>query len=73
MIRTIRSTSMLCAVTIGAMVRTDAQTPAPAVPTFNRDVAPVWWGDQTFEEMMFTGLTFSVDPAPAPPAVAGAH
>lgn len=33
----------------------------------------VWWGDQTFEEMMFTGLTFSVDPAPAPPAVAGAH
>jgi hypothetical protein len=24
----------------------------------------VWWGDQTFEEMMFTGLTFSVDPAP---------
>ena len=33
----------------------------------------VWWGDQTFEEMMFTGLTFSVDPAPAPPATAGAH
>lgn len=30
----------------------------------------VWWGDQTWEEMMFTGLTFSVDPAPAP---AGAH
>jgi hypothetical protein len=25
----------------------------------------VWWGDQTFEEMMFTGLTFSIDPAPA--------
>jgi hypothetical protein len=25
----------------------------------------VWWGDQTWEEMMFTGLTFSVDPAPA--------
>jgi hypothetical protein len=24
----------------------------------------VWWGDQTWEEMMFTGLTFSV-PAPA--------
>jgi hypothetical protein len=22
----------------------------------------VWWGDQTWEEMMFTGLTFSVDP-----------
>jgi hypothetical protein len=31
----------------------------------------VWWGDQTFEEMMFTGLTFSVDPAPQ--AAAGAH
>jgi hypothetical protein len=31
----------------------------------------VWWGDQTSEEMMFTGLTFSVDPAP--PAAAGAH
>jgi mono/diheme cytochrome c family protein len=28
----------------------------------------VWWGDQTFEEMMFTGLTFSVVPAPAAPA-----
>jgi hypothetical protein len=27
----------------------------------------VWWGDQTWEEMMFTGLTFSVDPAPAAP------
>jgi mono/diheme cytochrome c family protein len=26
----------------------------------------VWWGDQTWEEMMFTGLTYSVDPAPAP-------
>ena len=23
----------------------------------------VWWGDQTWEEMMFTGLTFSVEPA----------
>jgi mono/diheme cytochrome c family protein len=23
----------------------------------------VWWGDQTWEEMMFTGLTYSVDPA----------
>jgi hypothetical protein len=27
----------------------------------------VWWGDQTFEEMMFTALTMSVEPAPAPP------
>jgi hypothetical protein len=25
----------------------------------------VWWGDQTFEEMMFTGLTMSLEPAPA--------
>jgi hypothetical protein len=27
----------------------------------------VWWGDQTFEEMMFTGLTLSVQPAPPAP------
>ena len=27
----------------------------------------VWWGDQTWEEMMFTGLTFSIDPAPSTP------
>jgi hypothetical protein len=27
----------------------------------------VWWGDQTFEEMMFTGLTMSIEPAPAAP------
>ena len=26
----------------------------------------VWWGDQTWEEMMFTGLTFSVVGAPSP-------
>ncbi len=27
----------------------------------------VWWGDQTWEEMMFTGLTFSVpQPTPSP-------
>jgi hypothetical protein len=25
----------------------------------------VWWGDQTFEEMMFTGFTFSLDSKPA--------
>ena len=30
----------------------------------------IWWGDQTWEEMMFTGLTYSVDPAP-PSASAG--
>jgi hypothetical protein len=29
--------------------------------------ADVWWGDQTWEEMMFTGFTFSVDPKPASP------
>ena len=28
----------------------------------------VWWGDQTWEEMMFTGLTYSVIPTPAPTA-----
>ena len=35
----------------------------------------VWWGDQTWEEMMFTGLTFSVDraQAPTPSAAGGAH
>jgi len=27
----------------------------------------VWWGDQTFEEMMFTGITLSLEPAPASP------
>jgi hypothetical protein len=31
----------------------------------------VWWGDQTWEEMMFTGLTFSVDPAPPQTAAGG--
>jgi hypothetical protein len=31
----------------------------------------VWWGDQTWEEMMFTGLTYSVDPVPAPTAAGG--
>jgi len=29
----------------------------------------VWWGDQTWEEMMYTGLTFSIDAArPSPTA-----
>ena len=27
----------------------------------------VWWGDQTFEEMMFTGLTMSIEPASTSP------
>ena len=31
----------------------------------------VWWGDQTWEEMMFTGLTYSVDPVPAPASGSG--
>jgi hypothetical protein len=30
----------------------------------------VWWGDQTWEEMMFTGLTFSIDQSPATPTAA---
>jgi hypothetical protein len=29
----------------------------------------VWWGDQTWDEMMFTGLTFSVDPTAPTPTV----
>jgi hypothetical protein len=28
----------------------------------------VMWGDQTWEEMMFTGLTFSIDPPKATPS-----
>jgi hypothetical protein len=28
----------------------------------------VWWGDQTYEEMMFTSLTFYAAPAQAPPS-----
>jgi hypothetical protein len=27
----------------------------------------VWWGDQTYEEMMFTGITLSVEQPPASP------
>jgi hypothetical protein len=38
----------------------------PSNPDPTKDV---WWGDQTWEEMMFTGLTFSVDPAPSTPTV----
>jgi hypothetical protein len=34
--------------------------------------AEVWWGDQTFEEMMFTAFTFSLDSKPASPT-AGAQ
>jgi hypothetical protein len=31
----------------------------------------VWWGDQTWEEMMFTGLTYSVESTPATTAGQG--
>jgi hypothetical protein len=37
----------------------------PSNPDPTKDV---WWGDQTWEEMMFTGLTYSVDPPAAPTA-----
>ncbi|HEX3704645.1 MAG TPA: hypothetical protein VHU82_15050 [Vicinamibacterales bacterium] len=33
----------------------------PSNPDSTKDV---WWGDQTWEEMMFTGLTYSADAAP---------
>jgi hypothetical protein len=38
---------MLCAVVICAIVRTDAQAPAPAVPTFSKDVAPILYKNCT--------------------------
>ena len=37
----------------------DNSTANKANPDPTKDV---WWGDQTWEEMMFTGLTFSIDP-----------
>jgi hypothetical protein len=38
----------------------------PSNPDPTKDV---WWGDQTWEEMMYTGLTFSIDAArPSPTA-----
>jgi mono/diheme cytochrome c family protein len=40
----------------------DNSTNNPSNPDPTKDV---WWGDQTWEEMMFTGLTYSVDPPPA--------
>jgi hypothetical protein len=40
----------------------------PSNPDPGKDV---WWGDQTWEEMMFTGITYSVDAAPATPTVQG--
>jgi len=109
MTRTILALGTLCAVMSSAMVRTEAQGPSSAAPTFSKDVAlilykngpiklpmgtqihatawydnstanksnpdptkDVWWGDQTFEEMMFTGFTFSLDTKPAS-STAGDH
>ena len=37
----------------------DNSTANKSNPDATKDV---WWGDQTWEEMMFTGLTFSIDP-----------
>jgi len=39
----------------------------PSNPDPTKDV---WWGDQTWDEMMYTGLTFSID-TPATPTTAG--
>ncbi len=35
----------------------------PSNPDPTKDV---WWGDQTWEEMMFSGITYSLDSAPSP-------
>jgi hypothetical protein len=43
----------------------DNSTNNPSNPDPTKDV---WWGDQTWEEMMFTGLTYSLDPPPTPTA-----
>jgi hypothetical protein len=39
----------------------------PSNPDPTKDVS---WGDQTWEEMMFTGLDYTVNPAPPPTAAA---
>ena len=44
---------------------TTTRTNNPSNPDPTKDV---WWGDQTWEEMMFTGLTYSLDPPPTPTA-----
>jgi hypothetical protein len=41
----------------------DNSTANKSNPDTTKDV---WWGDQTWEEMMFTGLTFSIDPVKTP-------
>jgi hypothetical protein len=50
--------------TIHATAWYDNSTANKSNPDPTKDV---WWGDQTWEEMMFTGLTFSIDPAPPAP------
>jgi hypothetical protein len=42
----------------------DNSTANRANPDPTKDV---WWGDQTWEEMMYTGLTFSIDATQATP------
>ena len=44
---------------------------SPANKSNPDSTKPVWWGDQTWEEMMFTGLVYSLPPA-GPPAPASA-
>ena len=41
MTRTILASGAICALAMSAMVGAEAQSPAPAVPTFSRDVAPI--------------------------------
>jgi hypothetical protein len=54
--------------TLHATAWYDNSTNNKSNPDPTRDV---WWGDQTWEEMMFTGLTYSVDPVPVPTAAGG--
>jgi hypothetical protein len=50
--------------TIHATAWYDNSASNPSNPDPAKDV---WWGDQTWEEMMFTGVTYSVDAVPAAP------
>jgi hypothetical protein len=50
--------------TIHAAAWYDNSVNNPSNPDPTKDV---WWGDQTWDEMMFTGVTYSVDAVPAPP------
>jgi hypothetical protein len=47
----------------------DNSTANKANPDSTKDV---YWGDQTWEEMQFTALTFSIDNTPAKTASGGA-